>query len=65
MASIFFNLILLQFTKKGQCVSQWRSQSRYLGGAKKFGGGKMFDFRRINSILFGKTPLKAQNDHIF
>ena len=25
----------------------------------------MFDFRRINTILFSETPLKAQNDYIF
>jgi len=30
----------------------------------KFGGDKMFDFLRI-TLLFIKTPLKAQNDYIF
>jgi len=25
----------------------------------------MFDFWRITQILFGKTPLKAQNDYFF
>jgi len=26
---------------------------------------KMFDFKANNTILFRKTPLKAQNDYIF
>jgi len=36
---------------------QWRSQP------ENFGGAEMYDFRRI--ILFGKTPLEAQNDFNF
>jgi len=43
---------------------QWRSQPKILGWAKNFWGGKVYDFRRI-TLLFGKTPLKAQNDYIF
>ena len=38
--------------------NQWRSQPKNLGGAKMLG------FRWI-ALLFGKTPLKAQNDYIF
>jgi len=42
------------------CI-QWRSQPQNLEGAKKFGGPKCLILGN-NTILFGKTPLKAQND---
>ena len=39
--------------------NQWRSQP------KNFGGGQNVWFSANNTILFGKTPLKARNDYIF
>jgi len=42
------NILQLHFS----CTlySQWRSQHKNLEGAKKFFGGKMFDFRQITPI---------------
>jgi len=48
----------------GYRPGQWRSQAKNVVGAKKLGGGNTW-FRRNSSILFRKTPLKAQNDYIF
>jgi len=45
-------------------ASQWRSQSKYWG-VKNLGGEQNIWFWANNTILFGKTPLKAQNDYIF
>jgi len=45
------------------CSDQWRSQPENLVGAKKIGGTKMLEAN--NTILFGKSPLKAQNDYTF
>jgi len=44
----------LKFHRKYDAHMQWRGQP------KNFGGAKIFD-----TILFGKTLLKAQNDCIF
>jgi len=40
------------------CANQWRNQPKNLGGAKEFGGGKMFDFRRITLFCLEKRLSK-------
>jgi len=47
-----------------QDSQQWRSQPKNLGG-QKFGGVKMFDFRRITLFCLEKRLFKAQNGYIF
>jgi len=47
--------------RPGNC--QWHSQPKILGGAKKFWGGQNVWFYTNNTILFGKTHLKTQNDY--
>jgi len=62
---IYFNLPynrIIYITFYNQ--SQWRSQPKNLGCAKKFGGPKCMILAN-NTILFGKTPLQAQNNYIF
>jgi len=41
-------------------IHQWRSQPKNLGGAKKFGGAKMLDIRRITLICFEKRLSKQK-----
>jgi len=49
----------------GDTSYQWRSQPKNWGGAKNFWGPQNVWFYASNTILFRKTPLKAQIDYIF
>jgi len=51
-------------TNQNDQLMQWHIQPKNLGVAKNLGGPKCM-ILGVNTILFGKTPLKAQNDYIF